>query len=342
VSRQNFRTIASAIVLSGVTLIATRGAHAESDTELLRVVKSLESRISALEAENKKIKRETVQLSQATNQPSLRETKPSVRDPSLKDPSQSYASLETKAVKRLDQPNWSSVYVGASFGAGVTRSHIHSDETFNLISLAPPSVQGQVRSNDGGHPTGYGATADLYLGYNAQIASNVVAGVQIEGSMADLNFSGNGSLFARTFDGSGFTGQTSTGGFRPSVHARWMASALARGGVLATPETLLYGVAGWTVAGFEYHDLTDNSFYQHPDSFVANGPTVGAGLEQKLSANWSVRTEYRYTQFLPVNVDSVFNWSAPGAATQSDTIHARFENSMHTLRIGAAYTIPVN
>jgi hypothetical protein len=131
VSRQNFRTIASAIVLSGVTLIATRGAHAESDTELLRVVKSLESRISALEAENKKIKRETVQLSQATNQPSLRETKPSVRDPSLKDPSQSYASLETKAVKRLDQPNWSSVYVGASFGAGVTRSHIHSDETFN-------------------------------------------------------------------------------------------------------------------------------------------------------------------------------------------------------------------
>ena len=338
-SRHTFKATASAVVLSGIAVLtATRGAHAESDAELLRIVKSMESRISALEAENKKIKREAAQLRQATNQPSSVPT----AKPSLRDPAQSYASLETKAIKRSDPPNWSSVYVGASFGAGVTRSHIHSDETANSIALVPPaSVNGRVLSNDAGNTTGYGAIADLYLSYNAQIASNVVAGVQVEGSISDLNFSGKGNTSARYFDQNGFTGQTATGDFRPNAHARWMASALARAGVLATPETLLYGLAGWTVAGFEYRDLTDNSFYQHPDSFVTNGPTVGAGIERKLSANWSVRTEYRYTQFLPVNVDSSFNWAGPGV-TQSDTIHARFENSMHTLRVGAAYAIPVN
>lgn len=312
--------------------------------ELLAIVKSLEARVVALEAENKRYKqRESrAQLAMPVESPRRAAATPAPRA------SDSFASLPVKAapIRALDD-GWTNVYWGASFGGEATRGATRSLERNAVISPNNPppfNNSGNVQTTQGGPTTGYGVTADLLLGFNTRLSSNIVAGLQLEGSISNLDFTSTGTRSWQYFDANGPTGQTALGDFRPIVRLRWMASALARAGVLVNPDTLLYGIGGWTVAGFDYQNLTHNTFYEDSERFVANGPSVGAGFERKLDPNWSVRAEYRYTYFLPVNVhsDSAFStFSTPFASTQTNSISARFENSMHTARIGIAYAMPV-
>jgi hypothetical protein len=62
-----------------------------------------------------------------------------------------------------------------------------------------------------------------------------------------------------------------------------MVSALARAGWLVDPTTMLYALAGYTGAQFNYENPTSLSFEPN-DQFWANGITVG-GLEEKLAQN---------------------------------------------------------
>lgn len=66
---------------------------------------------------------------------------------------------------------------------------------------------------------------------------------------------------------------------------------LARAGVLATPQTLVYATGGWENARFAYHD--------GPAKVSKNkdGWTLGAGVEQMVMQNVGVRVEYRYSRF---------------------------------------------
>ena len=79
------------------------------------------------------------------------------------------------------------------------------------------------------------------------------------------------------------------------VSLDWMVSVIGRAGFLATPNTLLYGLGGWTFGHFDVDQLAFG--LGRIDSFDSDGPTVGGGIEQKLSPKWSLRAEYRYTNF---------------------------------------------
>jgi outer membrane immunogenic protein len=253
------------------------------------------------------------------------------------------ARLATNAASSLlpaeRQPGWAGIYWGASFGGALTRAQTSSVETY--ISAFPSngfpfSTQGIMTTAQGSGSNGLGATLDLFAGFNTQL-DRVVAGVQLEGSLADINFKSPGTRSYVYFNGAGPTGQTASGSFQPHVYGRWMVSALARGGFLVDPSTLFYGIGGWTFGRFEYHNVTDNLFFQPGETFYAHGVTGGAGIERKLDDNWSVRAEYRFTHFLPTTVGSVFSWAsagAPFAGTQSQTMQTRFANDMHVFRLG--------
>jgi outer membrane immunogenic protein len=62
----------------------------------------------------------------------------------------------------------------------------------------------------------------------------------------------------------------------------------ARAGFLSSPTTLWYGTAGYTEARFELNGLGSQTFH---------GYFLGAGVESQLGGNWSLRGEYRFTQF---------------------------------------------
>jgi opacity protein-like surface antigen len=180
------------------------------------------------------------------------------------------------------------------------------------------------------------------FGVNQQIAPSIVVGLQLEGSVGDISFDGHGSRAYTYFNDAGPTGETATGTFRPHVHSPFMVSALARAGWLADPTTMIYGLAGWTGAQFNYENLTDNPFFEPKDQFWANGLTVGGGLEKKLSPNWSTRFEYRYTHFFASDVNSKFQFSSTFPDTQSETLGARFAEDMQMGRIGISYLVPVS
>jgi opacity protein-like surface antigen len=181
-----------------------------------------------------------------------------------------------------------------------------------------------------------GGLLDVFAGWNAQV-SNFVVGGQLEATAADLNFSAAGIKSGRYIDANGPTAQSAVGDFRPQVASRWMASALMRAGVLLNEQTLIYGIGGWTGAQFEARNVTDNAFYQPSETFWANGWTAGAGVERKLSSNWSVRAEYRYTDFGTVRTNDHFQWTSTLPATQTADRRTQYDLSMQSGRIGFAY-----
>jgi opacity protein-like surface antigen len=242
------------------------------------------------------------------------------------------------------RPNdWSGAYFGASFGGIISRSRVTSSDVYTQNSpgsAAPFNVIGYRTSSTGAWSNGGGVTLDLYGGMNAQIDSLLI-GLQVEGSLANATFRSPGVRRYDYFDGNGLTGQVASGSFRPQVHGRWMASALARVGWLADMSTLLYAIGGWTVGGFEYRNVIDNLFLQPTENFIAHGVAVGIGVEKKIERNWTVRAEYRFAHFFPETVSNtfLFGTTTPPLTAQSFSAETRFENQTHTIRLGLSRQI---
>ena len=160
-----------------------------------------------------------------------------------------------------------------------------------------------------------GALADLYLGASAHLAPRIIAGVQVEGSLAQMVFRSrvrgedisNQSTRTNTYqhtapEGQVFTdiGITQESGTETNrfdgineVELDWMVSVIGRAGFLATPTTYLYGLAGWSYGHFEVNELTFG--WNKLNDFESDGMTVGGGIEKMLTPKWSLRGEYRYT-----------------------------------------------
>ncbi len=121
-----------------------------------------------------------------------------------------------------------------------------------------------------------------FAGYDYQIGSLVV------GIEADAN--------ART---SSKTGEASFNWYYGPVtwksESTWDASLRLRLGLLATNQTLIYATGGFAWANYKFrlNDaeglLTENK--------TRTGWTIGAGLQQALTKNVSLRGEYRYTDY---------------------------------------------
>ena len=62
----------------------------------------------------------------------------------------------------------------------------------------------------------------------------------------------------------------------------WMVSVIGRAGMLATPTTFVYGLAGWSYGHFQVSELTFGG--NKVRDFDSDGPTVGGGIEKKLSS----------------------------------------------------------
>ncbi len=85
-------------------------------------------------------------------------------------------------------------------------------------------------------------------------------------------------------------------GIDASVNQTDSFSVGGRVGYLVNPSTLAYFLAGYTQNRLELEGNTAISWNESID-----GWTVGGGLETKLAQNWTVKAEYRYTEFGTVN-----------------------------------------
>jgi outer membrane immunogenic protein len=165
---------------------------------------------------------------------------------------------------------WSGLYVGGQIG------YAWGNDPINVAIVGIPVAS----FND--NPKG--VIGGAHLGYNLQIAQWVAG---LEG----------------TVDGTSVTGRTSApvvalrSGVTGSTRSIVQGSIRARLGV-AFDRVLIYGTGGAAFAGFQNnYSVGFPSFLAEQDSKTRTGWTVGGGLEYAVTNNWSIRAEYRYSDF---------------------------------------------
>lgn len=117
---------------------------------------------------------------------------------------------------------------------------------------------------NGANGDGEGILGTVVLGYDRQFGGRWVAGVFADFDFSDISVNVGGVDVDQTYS--------------------W--SIGARLGALVTPKTLLYATGGYTQTELE-GGLEG----------TADGYFVGAGLEHMLRDNWTLKFEYRYSEF---------------------------------------------
>lgn len=191
--------------------------------------------------------------------------------------------------------NWSGIYLGALIGG---TSVVHEVST--------PAGGGITFDGVGGE----GVLGGGMVGANWQVSPEFVLGAQI-----DANFN------------SDLTEAQVVGGlFNADLTSEYLIAFSGRAGVLIQPEALAYLIGGYSIGEFELNAggaLLPGGF---TISRNVDGFHVGAGLEAAINENWTVRAEYRFTQF--------DKESFAGGLVN-------VEPSMHAGQVGVAYNFSV-
>jgi outer membrane immunogenic protein len=181
---------------------------------------------------------------------------------------------------------WTGVYIGGQVGYEFGRT---SSSIF-------PTGTGPGAGADLGSFSSRGVVGGAHIGYNYQINQFVVG---IEGDVNGSSYRGS-SAFASPFGSGTFTTKNDIDG---SVRGRvgW-----------AWDRALIYATGGAAFAPIEH---TISSFGGGLDNQTSTrvGWTVGGGVEYAITNNWSLRAEYRYTDYGHLDNVLVNSSAVPGA-----------------------------
>lgn len=171
--------------------------------------------------------------------------------------------MAAPAAKAADMPllepgfSWTGFYLGAQAGYGWGRSK-------GAGFTANPK----------------GALVGGYAGYNVQLDSSLVLGVETDFNWSDMDKRINGVAFNVPFSAKN--------------DVKWAGATRARVGV-AYDRVLVYGAAG---VAYAKRKLTVNTpFGSASDSKTAVGWTIGGGVEAAVTDNLVTRVEYRYSDY---------------------------------------------
>lgn len=167
--------------------------------------------------------------------------------------------------------DWTGMHVGAQIGISASE-----------LSTNSPIISG----GEGRNPSYWRFTGDstqtltgINIGYNKQI-SNFVLGVE-----GDVDYKGGNGYFAPRNE---------------MILSDWDASLRGKVGVLLTPSTLVYGTAGISATSFSTvaANNPNGEFFTSPNYGASRlGWTVGGGAEYAIDSQWSLKGEYRYTDY---------------------------------------------
>src|SRR5439155_3639449 len=224
------------IIFLGVALAGgmLSPAQAQTPPDVMAVIKALEARVATLEAENRKFKAEAARKNS--------EPKPHIpaRTAETTPAPEAYALVSKAPVApRPEVPSWQGLYAGGAFGVGWMGARSRSqffDTSSDLFNDTDPTFpvtelfQSTSTTVAQGRGRSLGAFADLFLGYNFRLGSNVVGGVQVEGTLAHLpvrlrsSETGSQVTVATVLPGGTPTISTSTftDTFEDELTGRWM------------------------------------------------------------------------------------------------------------------------
>jgi outer membrane immunogenic protein len=205
----------------------------------------------------------------------------------------------------VDPWTWSGVYLGLNLGYSWGKSRTHVDYFNSLTGLPIVPPPGSITDVD------FKLNGGIFGG---QIGVNWQNGSFVGGLEADLQWSGQkGSAFfvcnaafvgvfapcvpGATFLLPGAPGQT----LSLDQKLLWFGTLRARLGVTFTPTVLAYVTGGLAYGEIKTEGLLVNTPFAGPvvstafsHSTTRSGWTIGAGLEGRLSGNWTGKIEYLY------------------------------------------------
>jgi len=180
---------------------------------------------------------------------------------------------------------WTGIYLGGQVGYAWGQTHNHFVSSFPGFGVFSDDSFGQ-------NPNG--VIGGAHVGYNYQINQWVLG---LEGSVDGTSmkktvlFAPGAFLAPVGFFGSGLTATTRAdiqGSIRGRIGVAW-------------DRALIYGTGGVAFGGFNTSYTFFSPFFAlgGTSSFSTTrvGWTVGGGIEYAVTNNWSVRAEYRYTDF---------------------------------------------
>jgi outer membrane immunogenic protein len=163
---------------------------------------------------------------------------------------------------------WTGVYVGGQIGYAWGRDSVDiSFPGFGVLDSFRDSPQGVI----GG----------AHVGYNLQINQWVIG---LEGTV-------DGTSLSKSFTPGGFFSVVQF-----TTRSDIQGSIRGRAGI-AFDRALIYATGGVAFAGIENNYLQSVQNVSESFSKTRVGWTVGGGIEYAVTNNWSVRAEYRYSDF---------------------------------------------
>jgi len=234
--------------------------------------------------------------------------------------------------------SWTGFYVGGALGWQWANS------TWTTAAIGDPLGPPDPTANAATFKTS-AFRAGGYIGYNAQMGPWVV-GVEADAAWAQ-----------RTATQAGIPGTYGTGGQgvdlgalatdSASVKPKWDGSVRLRMGYLVAPTWLFYATGGFAWQQLDINATCNGSLFNsswcvtvrnETASIMANGWTVGGGIETLLGHNWLLRAEYRYADY--GNVSHSFFETTDSCAFLSgncDQVDMKLKLRTNTATVGLAY-----
>jgi outer membrane immunogenic protein len=270
------------------------------------------------------------------------------------------ADLPFKAPPLPASPGWSGFFIGVQAGgAFADRTVSYTGDPSSRVLLTPDPVLG-LPGQQPVLPYGYrasGATGGLEAGYNWQVSPRWLLGVE-----TDFSAGGPKGRADSTSVLASIPPVTVLQTVRSDQRVDWWGTVRGRLGVLATPDVLIFGSAGFAygrVSSSDSHgitapvplnltlgnDVTSFTCTENTTCFAGSGASVktgwsaGGGGEWRFAPHWTFKAEYLYVDLGRDSVRS--NATALGTGFAGTSLSSYIADlgrtDFHVVRAGVNY-----
>jgi len=209
--------------------------------------------------------------------------------------------------------SWTGLYVGAHIGAGWSTT----ESRLNGLTIGPASVPlGLPLASH----TGNGFLGGAQVGFNYQVGTNLVLGVEADGTWTDLKGSAPCLAVLTCTD-----------------RTKWMATAAGRVGfVLDRTMIFVKGGAAWAKHDHNVNLSLVGVTLDASASETRTGWLIGTGVEQALGYGWSAKVEYNYIDFGSKDLNAPVSITGAGVVPPI-TAATSFSDRTHIVKGGLNY-----
>jgi outer membrane immunogenic protein len=234
--------------------------------------------------------------------------------------------------------DWSGFYVGANAGG------ISSTADTSITNLAAPPATSYIGTQAINYPaiqsvgtqnrSSTGFLGGIQAGYNWQI-SNFLLGIESDIAWTDVKNTGSASApYPVSSPPSSFS-------WGASVRQDFFATLRGRAGFTAD-RTLIYVTGGLAISEVKFgKTFTDNylfpsgAFGQVSVNKLMTGWTIGIGVEQAITTNWTIKAEYLYADLGSISGTGLI--THPSYPLYADSFTASAHITDNIFRVGANY-----